>query len=396
MFRVRCQYPGGSRVVMEQRVQFGWVARRLGLRPALWSTVAGTIQGLPATLRGHKGMELALGSLPRGLSFRCRGGLFSNLGATIASGDAAFDERFCLGGDERLALALLDGDARRRALALSARMSLRLKGGVLRGRLRRPGVVSPTRPDAVIWFQSLVTLAMALRPGGRPLDQRLLDNALDDPSAGVRENALRVLMISGEPRVVETAARAALIGFSARLRAVEVIGDEAGLQDALAELALTPAASPALRAAAMRRLAVGQIAPGDGAAVALGGLWDPDPRVRHAAIAVAACARVGGEPKVEDALLGVAGGDAPALRRAALQALAVMGTRRALPRLIALSQSRALSASERATARGIAARLRPIDASEAAGALSLAEVEGGGLSLTGGAGALSLHGEREV
>ena len=392
MFRVRCQHPGGSRVVMEQHVQFGWVARRLGLRPALWSTMDGSIQGLPAKLRVHKGLELSLGSLPKGLTLRPRGGLFPNAGSDFGTGDPDFDERFCLGGDERLARALLDGDARRRAVLLSGRMILRLKGGVLRGRLIRDGVVARIRPDAVIAFQALVTLAMALRPGGRPLDQRLLDNAIDDPSAGARQCALRVLLATGEPRVVELAARAALVGFRSRLRAVEATGDDAGLREALAELALIPAAPPTLRAAAMRRLALGSVGRDGGVEVATGGLWDPAPEVRRAAITVALSAGLAGVREVEDALLHAAGDDVRDVRVAALRAIAALGTTRSVPGLTALGRSRSLSASERALARRAASRLRPTGAAEAVGALSLAVLEGGDLSLTND-GSISLHSE---
>ena len=358
------------------RARFRRAARAASLEPAPWeSRATGRLRGFPVTVHvegvdGHWLTVIAVGGLPSDVSVLAdrRGPRPGDL--TI--GEARFDGAFRVRGDERRVRGALSASARSFALHLAGEVAgFRLKGGRLE--LRLPGYLAEARVLRA-QLRAALSLVEAMFRGASPTD-RLYANAFDDPSPGVREHNLRVLLdqVDG-PRRLEAIARA-LDHRQPELRLLAARAAGSGAWPVLAELGRSPLLDPALRRRAI--LALPASTPrAIRVAVALSALGKPDTALAGAAARLAGRSAEPGQARVEEALLALLARDDDASRAAAISALGRVGTARAVVRLLPFTEGiltpAPLKARARAAVRAIQGRLTHGEV----GAISLAA--GGG------------------
>ncbi len=336
----------------------------------------------------------------------------SDFAMEIETGDAAFDQAFCLLGEERAALALAGAALRERALELAAAGQLEVRGGQLRVKVDRP-LLEPEALRAVL--DEALALADLLSPPPDALER----NAFEDPLPAVRSRCLEVLLGAAEDRERAALVERALDSRDPRLRflAARDLGPDG--HPVLAALTVSESTPAALRVAALVLLADGQrgyLEP------ALRGALAGAPAVAEAAARVARergltrvlpalldrCRQVGltdrlaaslaqaigalapaGDHRAEDALIGMLARSGETARRAAVVGLACVGTPRAVPALRQLT-GRGSSARLKQVAQHAVRAVQARAVQAEVGAIALAEIGDAGGFAFAGAGEVSL------
>ncbi|MEY4547108.1 MAG: hypothetical protein RL685_3303 [Pseudomonadota bacterium] len=399
------------------------VARELGLRfqgGELERTIAGEIDGVSVhvafrrQLAGTEPNEIGAeqvtfrgaenGDIPdslvvrRDTATRMLGLRFG--GRDVPIGDAPFDELAELSGLDARSCAALSHSARQQLLRF-----LQLGGEVQRGVLwfARDGSGSHERDSLLALLQFLSQLGKALAVTSDTLHQRLSDNALRDPSAGVRWRNLRFLAApetQTPPALLASTARALLTDQdnAVRVLAGQHLGAEGfpvlrtELTDAGVHVEIRIAALRALaelRAPDLEPLLGTVLTESSPAELVCAALANVVEQRRSALIpAVARCSESDSESvrrAVAHALGKLAGGEpallrlledtSPDVRQAAVEALAKVGSVQAVEPLLPLSQGLVpgpLRNAARAAITRIQARLGHVEA----GRVSLADQQG--------------------
>ena len=423
-----------------------WVARTwadLGRRKGLAFTpstktagmkLAGTMAGVPISVeivsRQEGNAEASFtrvqadlqGRLPSGFALAARSRLppgEPSSSAQVETGDAAFDEQVQASGPQHLTVACLGVAARRRTEALVAEIAGGVSDGIVF--LERRGIIS-TVDELDRAVRTVSALASLLREAAADPVRALRDNAASDPVDEVRLRnfkALRQRQASQSPEEQE-AAKVALAATSPRLRllaASQEATDESFAE--LSSLAADVRLEPALRAEALRNLGrlflYERAAPAMRAAIA-----SPSDLLRLEAVLAAGRARDAsllepialladrpdeplaqaiaetlgrlGDSRAEPALLKLLAHEAPAVRRAAADALAHAGTVAAVESLLPLAKGLFEDAHVKEAARDALRRIQARLGDADAGRLSVVEPAdaAGAVSLADHAGALSL------
>lgn len=331
----------------------------------------------------------------------------------IEVGDEAFDDAFWIEGPLRLVTALLDFPTRRLIARAVVECELTLAGGDLEA------YTFDARVPEVL--PKLVELGKRFT---EPLDvaQRVADNALQDPEAGVRLRNLLLLVreFPGEPATLEVL-RAACADWSSeiRLRAAMELGaegrevlfqlTESDEDDAVSaqavsllgrELPFARTQAILTQALRIRRLQTARAClesmgtSGDAAAVEV--LAKVLAR-ETGELAVAAAEALGatGSPAAEAPLIAALERDKTDLRVAAATALASVGSAASVPALREAAEGSLFDRELRRAARQAIAEIQARVPGASPGQLSLAGVEAGQLSLAQAeAGQVSLaHGQ---
>ncbi|MEY2930891.1 MAG: hypothetical protein RL033_1640 [Pseudomonadota bacterium] len=331
-------------------------------------------------------------------------------GRDVAIGDAPFDELVELQGLDARSCAALSHSARQQLIRF-----LKLGGEVRRGVLwfARDGSGSHERDSLLAMLQFLSQLGKSLAVTSDTLQQRLSDNALRDPDAGVRWRNLRFLAAPATqtpPALLASTARALLKDKdnAVRVLAGQQLGEEGfpvlrtELTDAGVHVEIRIAALRALtelRAPDLEPLLGKLLAEPRPAELVCAALADVVEQRRNALIpAVSRCTEnetesvrraaaralgtlTGGEP----ALLRLLEDASPDVRQAAVEALAEAGSVQAVEPLLPLSQGLVpspLRNAARAAIAKIQARLGHVeegrvslaDQQELVGAVDLADV----------------------
>lgn len=354
---------------------------------------AGELAGLEARLRvqpvegGQRLLVKITGLTPR---LRLSTGDEPLEGEPVLVGDEGFDPRLYLSGDRAEALARFDAPARA-LLPDPELVRFKVEDGVLRAGV----LLHPAEPEAVrAALLALAGLAERLRehrfqsPSER--ETALLVVARDDPSPEVRVRALEALLSSARDPVIRDQALALAQVLDDPRLALAVMRTVGGVKD------------PALLAALIRdpslprriRLEALSVFPASGAVEQapslIAALRDEDALIRSAALRH--LARIPpSSPALEPALLGLLNSTEAEEQEAVIRALGTAGGPQSVLPLKALA-GELLGVGRRArlareALRRVQARL--VDAG--AGALSVAEGEGGALSLARESGGLSLE-----
>jgi HEAT repeat protein len=320
-------------------------------------------------------------------------------------GDPAFDETFLVLGRPEVTLGVLDKDLRADLCALASRGGVKVEKGRITLRLRP----APTRRrEAAGHLQAVLSVAQSLsRPAQLPatLEARFEE----EPMASVRLQQVRTLARSyqHDPRARATLVRACSDpSDQVRIQAARALGEEG--QETLLEIAERPGLSepvavraiealgaslPAQRGLVLldHSLRAGRRVVARALLVGLGRRGGTEVvrriatvlAVEHAEMATAAAEALGlaGGADAEAALVAALERSEEAVRRAAALALGKAGTARAIPLLQAAAKERPAEwwfrRDVQTAVAAIQARLLHADR----GQLSLAEPEGGDLSL---------------
>lgn len=364
--------------------------------------------------------------LPAGLAFGPEGLVQSMLrtvaGGDVTTGDRAFDDAVLVQGDPALVLAVLDAANRRLVRRLVSEGAL-LDGGELRWR-GLPGSTGLTET-----IRALVRAAKALQIDPGAIPGRLRQRVKRDPLPDVRRRALE-LLLARFPEAPETAAALeTALGDrdpSLRLRATRQTGpgEDARIEPVLRALAAdarvearvreealdlyidrlgSPRASPLL----VELLDDAAMAPGAAARLARTGRSEALPALcarlgrgdagARAGIA-AAIGRLGDarNPALEAAVLPLL--DEGPLRVAAAEALARIGSQRAIALLLPLTEGLLTGGDVKASAQRAIDAIRARRGDGEAGGLSVVEGSDrlGRLSVAGEPGSLSVRPEPQT
>lgn len=315
----------------------------------------------------------ASGDLPHGLALG-KEGFFSRLSEDIQTGDAGFDHAVRVTGDETLALALLDSKMRGEVQDL-VRAGGKFEAGCWT--LQVPKRLADA--NQLERFLRLVTHAAAeTRAASRSIPERLRDHVIGDPNAAIRRRCLEHLIHRyPNSKALAEALDEARDDEDAWIRLIAA--SALGYVERLLELALDRRLDPVHRADALTS-ACAHATP-DAMAPTLEqlisdneGIEQPAPLAR----ALIAVLLQFSHPRAEATLIALTGSQTSEVQLDAIRALGKVGTIEAVPALVPLRDrmfafARASAASAKEAILAIQARSGGAEA----GALSLAEADGG-------------------
>jgi hypothetical protein len=384
-------------------VRFRRMLSALGLEASLWNSVAaGRLSGLRVQVRldatrGGWATTIEISGLPRDVrlvsasaSAEMRRAVMDTLGRAVRTGDVAFDALFLLRSEEPALMAALDAGTRASLRELAREIDeLRVRDGVLRARIVRalPDQAAVQRAlSALLDFARLLAEGVSRRPA---MEARLFHNAFYDPNAHVRSSNLLVLLKRCAGPVWQDAISTALSRDQPELRFLAARAAGGVAWRTMVALARDHSTPPEIRQKALAYLSTAMVPAEVCVEVASSCLGRPDPALVAAAARLLGRAAPPGDSSAESTLLGLLERGHLDVRRAAVDALAAVGTVRAVEPLIKLIEERGSRLEEgvRRSVRAIQARAIGAEA----GSLSLSAVaEGGGLALAADAGAVSL------
>lgn len=300
----------------------------------------------------------------------------ARVGEGVLTGDPVFDTHVRLAGPEDVALGVLDKRARSAVLELASKW-----GGVVKDARAQVRLTTPLdrRADVDPAIRTLIEVAEALKGGSAERSPRA---AVEDPDPGVRRRALLVLGRADRKReeeLVETAVRAMSAPDPSERAAADAALQESGEARAILEKVATDVRrSETVRAAALGRVlplltpeeAGGRVdeALGTGrpllARVAVEAIGERRDKERlqvlcalagaeDLALAVAVAESLGKlrDARAEGTVLAMLDRPEPEAQRAAVAALARIGTPRSVEALLRLSRGALVDSSLREEAR---------------------------------------------